>query len=228
GFDPVNGDRIVEIGCVELVNHIPSGRFWHCYLNPERPMPDAAFKVHGLSDDFLKDKPLFSAVAGDFLAFIEGASLVIHNAGFDIGFLNAELGRLGLEPLTMARVVDTLALARRKHPGAQNSLDALCKRYRVDASARQKHGALLDSELLAEVYIELIGGHQARLELAAQDMAAAVQAAATAPAQQRPRPLLPRCSTEEAAAHRAFVAALGAEAIWLRYGEAQAVVTSAD
>ncbi|MGD9868469.1 MAG: DNA polymerase III subunit epsilon, partial [Hyphomicrobiales bacterium] len=165
GLDPATGDRIVEVGCVELVNHIPTGRVWHQYLNPERDMPEAAFKVHGLSSEFLKDKPLFAAVAKDFVDFIEDARLVIHNASFDIGFINSELARCELAPVGFERVVDTLALARRKHPGAQNSLDALCRRYQVDSSARRKHGALLDAELLAEVYIELIGGHQARLEL---------------------------------------------------------------
>ncbi|MFQ5626134.1 MAG: DNA polymerase III subunit epsilon, partial [Methyloligellaceae bacterium] len=167
GFDALGGDRIVEIGCVELINHIPSGRKWHSYLDPERDMPQPAFEVHGLSGEFLKGKPLFADIAGDFLAFIEQDNLIIHNADFDVGFLNAELGRIDDAPIAMDRVTDTLALARRKHPGASNSLDALCKRYGVDASGRKTHGALIDCGLLACVYVELIGAHQADLELKA-------------------------------------------------------------
>ncbi|MBX9874858.1 MAG: DNA polymerase III subunit epsilon, partial [Beijerinckiaceae bacterium] len=167
GVDANAGDRIVEIGCVELVNHCPSGRSFHCYLNPQRPMSEGAFRVHGLSDAFLADKPLFAAVADEFESFIADARLVIHNAAFDIGFLNMELKRIGRGPLEQARVVDTLAMARRKHPGAGNSLDALCSRYGIDNTRRTKHGALLDAEILAEVYIELIGGKQTSLGLGA-------------------------------------------------------------
>ncbi|MGE3627781.1 MAG: DNA polymerase III subunit epsilon [Hyphomicrobiales bacterium] len=221
GLDPATGDRIVEVGCVELVNHIPTGRVWHQYLNPERDMPEAAFKVHGLSSEFLKDKPLFAAVAKDFVDFIEDARLVIHNASFDIGFINSELARCELAPVGFERVVDTLALARRKHPGAQNSLDALCRRYQVDSSARRKHGALLDAELLAEVYIELIGGHQARLELSAHETLAVAQAAARQSAAQRPSPLAPRITSVEVEAHKAFIAGLGSQAIWLVHAEAE-------
>ena len=166
GLDPFDGHRIVEIGCVELVNCIPTGRVWHCHLNPERDVPYAAFEVHGLSLEFLRDKPRFAELADDMLAFIEGAMLVMHNAAFDFGFLNAELDRLARPPLRWDRVVDTLALARRRHPGAPCSLDALCKRYGIDLSEREKHGALLDCRLLARVYAELVGGHQTRLDFA--------------------------------------------------------------
>ena len=160
GLDPNGGDRIVEIGGVELVNHLPTGRTYHQYINPERSMPREAFEIHGLGDDFLRDKPVFARIAEDFVSFIGDARLVIHNASFDMAFLNAELSRAGHEKLPMARALDTLDIARRKFPGAQASLDALCKRFGVDNSAREKHGALLDSEILAEVYLELIGGRQ--------------------------------------------------------------------
>lgn len=214
GLDPASGDRVVEIGCVELVNHIPSGRTWHCYINPERDMPQAAFEVHRLSAEFLADKPLFRDVAAAFIEFIEDARLVIHNASFDVGFLNAELKRLERPAIGVERVVDTLALARRKHPGASNSLDALCKRYGVDASNRTSHGALIDAELLAKVYIELIGGHQADLDLSARVLSRAggVQSAPV-----RPAPLPSRLTPEERHAHRDFVAALGDQALWRRY-----------
>src|SRR5215218_1751279 len=173
GTDVGAGDRIVEIGAVELINHIPTGRTFHAYVNPQRSMPQGAFAVHGLSDAFLADKPRFAAVAGEFEEFIEDSRLVIHNAAFDIAFLNAELGRIGRPALRMGRVVDTLSLARRKHPGAPASLDALCARYGIDNSRRTKHGALLDAELLSEVYIELIGGKQADLGLSLRPSAAA-------------------------------------------------------
>lgn len=216
GLDPNSGDRVVEIGCVELVNHIASGQTWHRYINPERDMPQPAFEVHGLSEQFLSDKPLFSGIAQDFLDFIEDAPLIIHNASFDVGFLNAELTMLDMAPLMNDRVVDTLALARRKHPGASNSLDALCKRYQVDASSRTTHGALIDSELLAKVYIELIGGHQARLELSASGEASGPRTGA-GNARQRTAPLPSRLAPEERIAHAEFVATLGADAIWHRY-----------
>lgn len=216
GLDPASGDRIVEIGCVELVNHIPSGRTWHAYINPERDMPQTAYEVHGLSAEFLADKPVFAAVHEAFLDFIGEAPLIIHNAAFDAGFLNAELARVDKPPLAPERIVDTLALARRKHPGAANSLDALCKRYQIDASARSVHGALLDASLLAQVYVELIGGHQAALELSARRAANAVRGASAA-ASARPAPLPPRVSEQEREAHAALVAALGPEALWRRY-----------
>lgn len=213
GLDPATGDRIVEIGAVELVNHLPTGRTFHRYLNPQRPMPREAFAVHGLGDDFLRDKPLFSAVAGELLDFLSDAPLVIHNAGFDVAFLNAEFGRLGHPPLPMARCINTLDLARRRFPGAQCSLDALCKRFGVDSAARTLHGALLDSQLLAEVYLELLGGRQRGLGLAvsAGPSAAGPQEWRVPP---RPRPLAPRLTESERAAHDAFVADLGDKALW--------------
>lgn len=206
GVEALKGDRIVEIGCVELVNHCPTGRTYHVYINPERDMPEGAFKVHGLSAAFLSDKPVFAAVANDFAAFIADARLVIHNAAFDVGFINMEFGRLGLPPIVPALVVDTLAMARRKHPGASNSLDALCSRYGIDNSRRTKHGALLDSEILAEVYIELIGGKQTSLGFGSAAIGKA--GAGLAIAIERPvrqRPLASRLTPEERAAHEAFV-----------------------
>jgi DNA polymerase-3 subunit epsilon len=206
GVEPLKGDRIVEIGCVELVNHCPTGRTYHVYINPERDMPDGAFRVHGLSEAFLSDKPVFAAIAGEFAAFIADARLVIHNAAFDVGFINMEFGRLGLPPIVPALVVDTLAMARRKHPGASNSLDALCSRYGIDNSRRTKHGALLDSEILAEVYIELIGGKQTSLgfgSAAAGKVGIGVAAMIERPV--RLRPLAPRLTPEERTAHEAFV-----------------------
>jgi len=216
GFDALGSDRIVEIGCIELLNHIPSGREWHTWLDPERDMPQPAFEVHGLSEAFLTGKPLFAGVVREFLEFIARDQLIIHNASFDIGFLNAELARIDGAPIAMDRVTDTLMLARRKHPGASNSLDALCKRYRVDTSGRDQHGALIDCGLLARVYIELIGGHQAHLELKAQAGASGDDEGFTG-VQQRPAPLAPRLSQEEADAHRAFVATLGPKAQWRHY-----------
>ena len=217
GLDPFDGHRVVEIGCVELVNCIPSGRVWHCHVNPEREVPYQAFEVHGLSTEFLRDKLRFAELADDMLAFIEGAVLVMHNAAFDFGFLNAELERVARPLLKWDRVVDTLALARRRHPGAPCSLDALCKRYGVDLSEREKHGALLDCRLLAAVYVELVGGHQARLDFAINGAQAALLGANAGAVALRPRPLAPRLSAVEIEAHRAFVATLGAEALWLRY-----------
>jgi len=215
GLDPAGGDRVVEVGCMELVNHIPTGQFWHEYFNPERDMPEAAYKIHGLSAAFLQDKPLFAERAEAFLSFIEDAQIIIHNAAFDTAFLDAELARADLPPLPAGHVVDTLSLARRKHPAGPNSLDALCKRYGIDNSARTKHGALLDCELLAEVYLELIGGRQANLTLIeANEHRGGLLTEHRA---ERPAPLPSRVSEEDRAAHRAAVAALGANAIWLRY-----------
>lgn len=217
GFDPAEGHRIVEIGAVELDNHIPTGRTFHVYLNPDREMPKEAFEVHGLSDAFLRDKPRFAEVAADFLAFIGEARLVIHNAAFDMRFLNAELRAAGLPTLPEARALDTVQMARTKFPGSPASLDALCRRFGVDNSARTKHGALLDSEILAEVYLELIGGRQPGLMLAANNQTAAdhrpgaVQRPAT-----RPAPLRPRITADEAASHAAFVEQMGAVALWLK------------
>jgi DNA polymerase-3 subunit epsilon len=215
GLDPAGGHRIVEIGCVELINCIPTGRVWHCHLNPDRDMPYAAYEVHGLSIEFLATKPRFHELADDMLAFIEGAMLVMHNAAFDFGFLNAEFERVQRPLLRWDRVVDTLALARRRHPGSPCSLDALCKRYGVDLAGREKHSALLDCRLLASVYVELVGGHQARLEFAAEAAAQAALLHTSAPgARPRPSPLPPRLSQEERLAHEAFVATLGDEALW--------------
>jgi DNA polymerase-3 subunit epsilon len=216
GLDPFQGHRLVEIGCIELVNRIPSGQTFHRYLNPERSMPAEALAVHGLTEEFLKDKLFFAEVADELVAFLGDAPLVIHNAGFDVGFLNAELERAGRPLIGRERMIDTLMLARRKHPGGSNRLDDLCARYGIDNSRRTKHGALLDAELLAEVYVELIGARQAQLVLA---QAAAPGRAAGEPivVRERPVPLVPRLSDEERAAHRGFIASLGDAAIWRDY-----------
>lgn len=214
GLDPATGDRIVEIGAVELFNHMPTGRTFHVYINPERDMPKEAEAVHGLSTAFLRDKPVFAAIAQDFLEFIGDATLIIHNASFDVGFLNAELGFLGHFSILPERVVDTLHIARQKHPGAANSLDALCRRYGIDNSKRTKHGALLDSELLAEVYLELIGGRQTALVLEATVMKKAAAVAAARVDLQRLAPLPSRLSEEERQAHAAFVESIGGHALW--------------
>lgn len=214
GLDPVTGDRIVEIGAVELLNHLPTGQTFHVYINPERDMPKEAEAVHGLSAAFLSDKPVFAAIAQEFLDFIGDATLVIHNASFDVGFLNAELGFLGHPSILPERVVDTLHIARQKHPGSPNSLDALCRRYGIDNSKRTKHGALLDSELLAEVYLELIGGRQTALVLEAMVTKKAATIVAARVDLQRPAPLPSRLTEEEGQAHAAFVKALGEHALW--------------
>jgi len=216
GLDPVQGHRLVEIGCVELLNRFPTGKTFHCYLNPERDMPVEAFNVHGLAIDFLKEHPLFVAVADDFLEFVGDAPLVAHNGYFDLNFINSELERAKKPVFTRDRIVDTLMLARRKHPGGSNRLDDLCTRYRIDNSKRTKHGALLDAELLAEVYVELIGARQAMLGLAGEVAAIAMDAAAVA-ARARPEPLEPRVSDIERAAHEAFIATLGEKTIWQDY-----------
>lgn len=218
GFEPATGDRMVEIGCVELINHIPTGATFHAYFNPDRDMPESAFKVHGLSSDFLADKPRFHEVAEAFLAFIGDAPLVIHNARFDMKFLDFELTRCGRPALGFERAVDTLALASRKHPGQRNSLDALCERYGVDNSRRTKHGALLDAEILAEVYGELTGGRQTALMLAGEERAARGPVAGQRVAA-RPQALAARLTQAERDAHRAFVAKLGAKAVWADYDE---------
>lgn len=214
GLDPATGDRIVEIGAVELLNHLPTGRTFHVYINPERDMPKEAEAVHGLSGAFLKDKPVFAAIAQDFLEFIADDVLIIHNASFDMAFINAELGFLRLPAVLPERVVDTLHMARQKHPGAGNSLDALCRRYGIDNSKRTKHGALLDSELLAEVYLELIGGRQTALILEASVTKKAATVVAAQISQQRPTPLASRLTEAERAAHADFVVQLGENALW--------------
>ncbi len=213
GLDPAAGDRIVEIGAVELVNHMPTGRVFHAYVNPQRDVPADAVRVHGLTAAFLGDKPVFAAVAADFVAFIGDAQLVIHNAAFDVRFLNAELGWAGLPGIPWSRAVDTLDMAKRRFPGANNTLDALCRRFAIDNSAREKHGALLDSELLAEVYLELMGGRQPGLVLAVEATGSVSLGVAWTPPP-RPQPLAPRITDAEAAAHARFVAELGDAAVW--------------
>lgn len=217
GLDPFQGDRLVEIGCIELLNRFPTGKTFHRYINPERDMPEAAFNVHGLSADFLKDKPLFVHVVEELVVFLGDAPLVAHNAMFDLGFLNAELKRAGRELVNRDRLVDTLMLARRKHPGGSNRLDDLCARYRIDNSRRTKHGALLDAELLAEVYIELIGARQASFGLAEASNAAATAGGTTVVTRERMAPLTPRITEADREAHRAFVATLGDESMWRNY-----------
>ncbi len=215
GLEPAEGHRIVEIGAVELFNHVPTGRTFHHYINPLRPMPKEAFEVHGLGDDFLRDKPVFKAVAQAFLDFIEDAALVIHNAAFDLKFLNAELALAGLPVLAADRAVDTLLIARKRFPGSPASLDALCRRFGVDTSSREHHGALLDSRILAQVYLELVGGRQPDLVLSGPtgERPGTANGTGWRPGP-RPRPLSPRITQAEAAAHAAFVAALGEAALW--------------
>ena len=216
GLDPATGHRVVEIGCVELLNGIPTGKTFHTYLDPQRDMPSEAFAVHGLSSEFLKGQPLFADIVGEFLAFSDGATLVAHNAEFDFRFISAELVAVGRPVLDTERMVDTLALARRRHPGSPVGLDALCSRYGIDNSRRTKHGALLDAEILAEVYAELTGGRQTTLVFAGPAARgwSGVSAAKRMP---RPSPLRPSLSREELAAHDAFVSGLGGEVMWLRY-----------
>ncbi|KPP89201.1 MAG: DNA polymerase III, epsilon subunit [Rhodobacteraceae bacterium HLUCCA08] len=214
GFDPQGGDRIVEIGAVELENHMPTGRTYHQYINPERSVPEDAFAVHGLGDAFLADKPVFAAIADAFLDFVADAKLVIHNAAFDMKFLNAELGWVNRPPIPWERAIDTLDMARRRFPGSPASLDALCRRFGIDNSSRTLHGALLDSEILAEVYLELIGGRQPGLVLAAVQTTVSVEADSDWRPLPRPEKLPTRLTKEEAAAHEAFVKAMGDGALW--------------
>ena len=220
GLNPLGGDRIVEIGCVELINHIPSGRHFHRYVNPERAMPEEAFRVHGLSDEFLRDKPKYAEVAGEFSEFVGDATLIIHNAPFDIGFLNAEHGRAKVPQLANA-VIDTVMLARQVHPGARVSLDSLCKHYGIDNSKRTLHGALLDSEILAEVYLELIGGRQVGLALTAEViMPTSDIRVSRALATPRPSPLPSRLDEATLVAHASLLKTLGLEPLWNYYDEA--------
>jgi len=215
GFEPSEGDRIVEIGAVELMGHVPTGRTYHQYINPQRSMPKEAFEVHGLGDEFLADKPVFKDIAQEFVDFVGDAKLVIHNAAFDMKFLNAELGWVDRPLLPMDQALDTLAIARRRFPGSPASLDALCRRFGIDNSSRTLHGALLDSEILAEVYLELIGGRQPDFALASS---ATKSSTATDEADWKPSPrasVLPnRVTNDEIAAHAAFVESLGDNAIW--------------
>jgi len=220
GLDPSTGDRVVEIGCIELENHLATGRIHHVYINPQRNMPEAAFRVHGLSEEMLRDKPLFAAIADDFLEFIADSPLVIHNASFDLGFLNAELERAGRGLIDKTRAIDTLDMARVKHPFGPNSLDALCRRYGIDNSARQLHGALLDCELLAEVYLELIGGRQPGLTLEQNKRASMpVQKSRCTKNLKRAKPLDQRLDQSEAAAHQELIESMGEKAIWKSYSE---------
>jgi DNA polymerase-3 subunit epsilon len=218
GLDPYQGHRLIEIGCIELLNRIPSGQTFHRYVNPERDVPAEAFAVHGLSSEFLRDKPAFAEIADELIAFIGEAPLVAHNASFDLGFINAELERAGMAALARDRLIDTLLLARRKHPAGPNRLDDLCSRYGIDNSRRVKHGALLDAEILAEVYLELIGGRQAQLILVETGNNGAAAMAGRAGAI-RPRPIIlpPRLTQAERIAHAGFCAGLGDHAIWRDY-----------
>ncbi|MEM6728335.1 MAG: DNA polymerase III subunit epsilon [Pseudomonadota bacterium] len=213
GLDPNQGDRIVEIGAVELLNHVPTGRTYHQYINPERAMSPEAFEVHGLGDDFLRDKPVFSEIAQAFLDFIGEAKLVIHNAAFDMKFINAELGWLKRQHLPWDQAIDTLAIARKRFPGSPVSLDALCRRFHIDNSARTLHGALLDSEILAEVYLELIGGRQPDFALSGARTTEGSTEDAWRPTK-RSVPLKGRLTDAEKEAHAAFIASLGENALW--------------
>jgi len=217
GFDPEKGDRIVEIGAVELINHVATGRTYHQYINPERDMPAGAFKIHGLSEDFLAQYPTFAEVAAGFLDFAGDAAFVIHNAEFDMKFLNAEYSALGFPRFPMERAIDTLAIARKRFPGAGNTLDQLCKRFNIDASNRELHGALIDSYLLAEVYLELIGGREPGFLLGTDDDAAQGEGRAQLVRRaRRPKPLPPRLTAEEAQAHERFLKEkLKGEALWI-------------
>ena len=215
GFEPGEGHRIVEIGCVELMDHFPTGRTLQFYLNPERDIPFESQRVHGLSAEFLADKALFAQVVDEFMEFLGDAPLVIHNASFDIKFINAELSRIGRRPIPLARAIDTIEIAKRKLPGARYSLDELCKRFGVDLSARTLHGALLDAQLTAEIYLELIGGRQRGLMLAPVEIAAQSTHSGPRPARQRPEKLAPLATQAELAAHAAFVAKeLGEKSLW--------------
>jgi DNA polymerase III subunit epsilon len=217
GLNPAEGHRLVEIGCLEMVNQIPTGAAFHVLINPERDVPDDAFRVHGHSTAFLSDRPVFAQVVAEFLGFVGEDRLVIHNAEFDMRFINWELAKAGCEPIPMARVIDTLALARRKHPGAPASLDALCDRYRIDRSRRIKHGALLDAEILVEVYGELLGGRQRSLVFSNKERIARSQRQPFAETRIRPAPLPSLLTSSETLAHAEHIAALGDGALWRRY-----------
>jgi DNA polymerase III subunit epsilon len=217
GLDPADGHRVVEIGAIEIVHQVLTGKVFHALINPERDIPQDAARVHGHTASVLKDKPVFAGVVDEFLAFIGASRLVIHNADFDVRFVNAELARLGREPIGMDRVVDTLALARRKHPGQPNSLDALCDRYRIDRARRVRHGALLDAEILVDVYCELTGGRQRSLVFGEAESLAelhAVTGSARSDARPRRQSLI---EAVEASAHALYIQSLGADAIWFRY-----------
>lgn len=216
GFNPEGGDRIVEIGCVELFNHVATGKTYHQYINPERDMPEDAFKVHGLSEEFLSDKPKFAEIGQAFVDFVGDAKMVIHNAAFDMKFLNAELRWMQLPQLPMEQAIDTLLIARKKFPGSPATLDALCRRFNIDNSSRTLHGALLDSEILAEVYLELIGGRQPDFALSVSSQGAGGGSSEAWRPAARPNPLPSRITAAEVAAHEAFVEKLGDDALWKR------------
>ncbi len=220
GMDPSEGDRIIEIGCVELINHLPTGKTWHEYINPERDVPAEAVAVHGLTEEFLKDKPLFGEITGSFLDFIEGATLVIHNAEFDMKFLNAELRAFGFPSISMKDVIDTLAMARQKFPGSPANLDALCRRFSIDNSNRTLHGALLDSELLAEVYLELLGGRQRGLSLAETEASQKTlsEAQSTTVKRNYRKPRIYKVPQEELEAHQKLLEALN-DPLWKKTGQ---------
>ena len=217
GLEPAEGHRIVEIGCIEIVHQIPTGIVYHTLINPERDVPEDAFRVHGHSTAALAPHPVFAKIAPDFLAFIGDDPLVIHNAEFDIKFINAELARLGVDPIAPSRIVDTLAIARRKHPGAPNNLDALCDRYHIDRSRRVRHGALLDAEILVEVYGELLGGRQKSLVFAAPRAEARAAARSVSRTVERARIVGPLITDAERAAHARYIESFGEHAIWRRY-----------
>ena len=217
GLDPYQGHRLLEIGCIELVNRFPAGRTFHRYLNPERDVPAEAFAIHGLSYDFLKSKPVFADIVADLLDFVGDAPLIAHNASFDLGFLNAELERVKLAAIPRDRLIDTLLLARRKYPGGSNRLDDLCSRFGIDNSRRTKHGALLDAELLAEVYLELIGARQAQLGLVTAVASPIAVRNFAVTSKVRPVPLQLRLTDVERAAHHGLIAELGQKAIWNDY-----------
>ena len=224
GLDPYTGDRVVEIGCVELINHLPSGNTFHVYINPERDMPEEAFKVHGLSEEFLSDKPKFAEIAQDFHAFIKDTPIIAHNASFDVKFLNWELDQAGFAKIDNSLVIDTLVMARQKFPAGPNSLDALCSRFSIDNAKRTLHGALLDSEILADVYLELIGGRQTSLLLSDEEeegyssgMDGERGKKRRPPAKQRPTPLQPRLGIIEIEAHATFLKEIKGESLWDNY-----------
>ena len=220
GFDPQGGDRIVEIGAIELLHHMPTGKTFHQYINPERTMPQEAFEVHGLGDEFLADKPKFAEVGQDFLNFIRDAKLVIHNAAFDMKFLNAELTWIGLPTLPWDQAIDTLAIARKKFPGSPVSLDALCRRFDIDNSARTLHGALLDSEILADVYLELIGGRQPDFDLSSRPTSQNTGPTKSWTVPKRPNPIASRLTKDEQVAHARFIESLGDTSLWKEVGSA--------
>ncbi len=219
GLDPLDGHRVVEIGCVELLNHLPSGRTFHVHIDPQRDMPEEAFRVHGLSREFLLGKPLFGAVAQDFITFVEDSRLIIHNAPFDLKFLNHELSNIGLGKIDTTRVTDTLAIARKRFPGSPASLDALCRRFDIDLSQRTSHGALIDAQLLGAVYLELIGGREPAL-LLGEGSGEGGESVTYAPLAPRPAPLGSLVTEQERAAHQEFVASLGEESVWRKLSQA--------